>query len=51
MSYYLAKVNFETGEVSRKGEPVVRKSEFLIAAESVIEAETKVAEYMKGTMI
>ena len=51
MSYYLAKVNFESGEVSRKGEPVVRKSEFLVAAESVIEAETKVAEYMKGTMM
>jgi hypothetical protein len=51
MSYYLAKVNFETGEISRKGEAVVRKSEFLVAAESVIEAETKVAEYMKGTMM
>jgi hypothetical protein len=32
MSYYLAKVNFETGEVNRKGEPVVRKSEFLVAS-------------------
>jgi hypothetical protein len=51
MSYYLAKVNFESGEVNRKGDPVVRKSEFLVAAESVIEAETKVAEYMRGTLM
>lgn len=49
MSYYLAKVQFESGEVNKNGDPVYKKSEFLVAAESVIEAETKVAEYMDGT--
>lgn len=50
MSYYLAKVKFESGEVTKSGEPVYKKAEFLVAAESVIEAETKVAEYMDGTL-
>jgi hypothetical protein len=50
MSYYLAKVKFESGEVSKSGEPLYKKTEFLVAAQSVIEAETKVAEYMDGTI-
>jgi hypothetical protein len=50
MSYYLAKVKFETGEVKKNGDPVYSVSQFLVAAESVIEVETKVAEYMDGTL-
>lgn len=49
MSYYLAKVQFESGEVNKNGDPIHKKAEFLVAAESVIEAEKKVAEYMDGT--
>lgn len=49
MSYYLAKVQFESGEVNKNGDPTYKKAEFLVAAESVIEAEKKVAEYMDGT--
>jgi hypothetical protein len=51
MAYYLAKVNIETGEINRKGEPVSNKEEILIAAESVVEAETRVAEFFSGTTI
>jgi hypothetical protein len=51
MSYYLAKISFETEQVNRKGDPVTKKSEFLVAAESVIEAETKLAEYMRGSIL
>ena len=50
MSYYLVKVNFETGEVKQNGDPVLRKTEFLVPAESIIEVETKVAEYLDGTV-
>jgi hypothetical protein len=50
MSYYLAKVKFETGEVKKNGDPVYSTSQFLVAAESVIDAETKVAVYMEGTL-
>jgi hypothetical protein len=51
MAYYLAKVNIETGEINRKGELVSNKEEILIAAESVVEAETRVAEFFSGTTI
>ena len=50
MSYYLVKVNFETGEVKQNGDPVLRKSEFLVSGESVIDVETKVASYLDGTV-
>jgi hypothetical protein len=49
MSYYLAKVQFESGEVNKNGDSIHKKAEFLVAAESVIEVEKKVAEYMDGT--
>jgi len=50
VSYYSVKVNFETGEMKQNGDPVYRKVELLVAAESVIEAETRAAEYMDGTI-
>jgi hypothetical protein len=49
MSYYIAKVNFETGETNRKGDPVMHTGEFLIPAESVLEVEKKLGEYLSGT--
>ena len=48
MSYYLVKVNFETGEVKQNGDAVTRKIEFLVSGEYVIEVETKVAQYLDG---
>jgi hypothetical protein len=50
MSYYLVKVNFETGEVKQNGDPVMKRIEFLVPGESIIEVETKVAEYLDGTI-
>lgn len=50
MAYYLVKVNFESGDVNKAGDPIYKKSEFLVAAESVFECEKKVAEYMDGTV-
>lgn len=50
MSYYLVKVNFETGEVKQNGDSVFKKIEFLVSGESVIEVETKVAKYLDGTV-
>jgi hypothetical protein len=50
MSYYLVKVNFETGEVKQNGDAVFKKIEFLVSGESVIEVETKVAKYLDGTV-
>lgn len=50
MSYYLVKVNFESGEVNKSGDPIYKKSQYLVAGESIIEVEKKVAEYMDGTV-
>ena len=51
MAYYNTKVNIDTGELNKKGEPVYTKAEFLVVAESVLEVETKVAEQFKETMM
>ena len=29
MAYYLVKVNFESGEVNKAGDPIYKKSEFI----------------------
>ena len=50
MSYYLAKVRFESGEVKKNGDPVYTVSQFLVSGESVLDVETKVASYMEGTL-
>lgn len=49
MSFYIAKVNFETGEIKRNGDPVVHTGQFLVPAESVLEVEKKLAEHLEGT--
>lgn len=48
MAYYVAKVNFESGEIKKNGDPVLIKSEFLVEAESVLEVEHKVAKHLEG---
>ncbi len=46
MAYYIAKVNFETGETNKKGGSIMHKGEFLVPAESVLEVEHKLAEHL-----
>lgn len=48
MSYYIVRVQFETGESKKNGEPVMSKGEFLVEAESVLEVEHKVATHLEG---
>ena len=48
MAYYVAKLNFESGETKKNGDPVLIKSEFLVEAESVLEVEHKVAKHLEG---
>jgi hypothetical protein len=48
MSYYIAKVQFESGDNKKNGDPVMIKSEFLVEAESVLEVEHKVASHLSG---
>ena len=50
MSYYVVKTSFESGEVNKNGDPVYKKAEFLVPGESVMEVETKMAEYLDGTV-
>jgi hypothetical protein len=50
MSYWVVKTKFESGEVKKNGDSVYKKAEFLVAGDSVIEVEKKVAEYMDGTI-
>ena len=49
MAFYIAKVNFETGEAKRNGDPVIHAGQFLVPAETVLEIEKKLAEYLEGT--
>ena len=44
MAFYIAKVNFETGEAKKNGDPVIHAGQFLVPAESVLEVEKKLAE-------
>jgi hypothetical protein len=50
MSYYVVKTSFESGEVNKNGDPVYKKAEFLVSGESVMEVETKMAEYLDGSV-
>ena len=47
MAYYIAKVQFETGETNKKGDPIMHKGELIIPAESVLEVEHKVAKHLE----
>jgi hypothetical protein len=49
MGYYLCKVSFFTGEVSKTtGKAKANKSEILVEAESVTEAEANVNKHLSG---
>ena len=48
MPYYIARVQFESGEPKKNGDPVMSKGEFLVEAESVLEVEHKVASHLEG---
>jgi hypothetical protein len=50
MSYYVVKTSFESGEVNKNGDPVIKKAEFLVSGESVLDVETKMAEYLDGSV-
>jgi hypothetical protein len=47
MAYYIAKVQFESGDTNKKGDPIMNKGEFLVPAESVLEVEHKIAKYLE----
>jgi hypothetical protein len=51
MAFYNTKVNIDTGDLNRKGEPIFTKAEFIVVGESVLEIETKIAEHFTGTMM
>lgn len=49
MGYYLCKVSFFTGEVSKSsGKAKATKSEILVEAESVTEAEANLNKHLSG---
>jgi len=49
MSYYICKVSFFTGDVSKStGKAKASKSEILVEAESVTDAETTVHKHLAG---
>jgi len=50
MSYYVVKTSFESGEVNKNGDPVYKKAEFLVSGQSVLDVETKMAEYLDGSV-
>ena len=50
MSYYLCKITFDSGEVSKSGKPIVTKTQILVEAESVTHAESLATEHV-GTGI
>ena len=51
MGYYLCKVSFFTGEVSKTtGKAKASKSEILVEAESVTEAEANLHKHLSGDL-
>jgi acyl dehydratase len=51
MGYYLCKVSFFTGEVSKTtGKAKTSKSEILVEAESVTEAEANLHKHLSGDL-
>lgn len=49
MGYYICKVSFFTGEVSKStGKAKASKSEILVEAESVTDAETRLHSHLAG---
>lgn len=50
MGYYTCKVSFFTGEVSSSGKAKANKSEILVEAEGVTEAETRLTKHLSGDL-
>ena len=51
MGYYLCKVSFFTGEVSKStGKAKANKSQVLVEAETVTEAETRLHKHLSGDL-
>jgi len=46
MDYYLCKITFDSGEVSKSGKPVTSKTQMLVEAEGCTDAETRVAKHL-----
>jgi len=52
MSYYICKVSFFTGEVSKStGKAKASKSEILVEAESVTDAEATLHKHLAGIFL
>jgi hypothetical protein len=50
MGYYTCKVSFFTGEVSSSGKAKANKSEILVEAEGVTEAEARLTKHLSGDL-
>lgn len=50
MSYYLCKITFDSGEVSKSGKPVITKTQILVEAETVTDAEARIGEHLGSGM-
>jgi hypothetical protein len=48
MGYYTCKVSFFTGEVSSTGKAKANKTEILVEAEGVTEAEARLNKHLSG---
>ena len=48
MGYYTCKVSFFTGEISSTGKAKANKTEILVEAEGVTEAETRLNKHLSG---
>jgi hypothetical protein len=46
MSYYLCKITFDSGEVSKSGKAVITRTQILVEAETVTDAETRIGEHL-----
>lgn len=46
MGYYLCKVSFSSGEVTKSGKTKTTKSQILVEAESVTEAESRLHKHL-----
>ena len=47
MAYFICKVDFHTGEVTKAGKPVVNKYEVLVSAESPFEVLSVLNNHLK----
>lgn len=47
MAYFICKVDFHTGEVTKTGKPVVNKYEVLVSAESPFEVLSVLNNHLK----